>query len=95
MKSIIQDKRECWVCHTTHGLHLHHCFFGVKNRTISDINGFTCHLCLQHHEGTNGVHGKNGHELDLKLKRLCQEKYEEDHTREDFIRLIGKSYILD
>lgn len=94
MKSIIQNNRECYVCHTTYGLHLHHIFFGLKNRTISDKNGFTCFLCGIHHNLSNqGVHFNR--ELDLQLKRLCQEKYEEDHTREDFIRLIGKSYILD
>ena len=93
MKSIIQTCKECFVCHSTYNLHLHHCYFGLKNRKISDKNGFTCYLCLQHHEGTDGVHGKNGHELDLQLKRLCQEKYEENHSREDFIRLIGRNYL--
>lgn len=40
-----------------------------------------------------GVHGKYGKELNLKLKRDCQRKYEEKHTREDFIKLIGRSYL--
>ena len=93
MKSIIQKEERCFVCGTTYNLHLHHIFFGVKNRTISDKNGFTCYLCLQHHEGTNGVHGRDGHELDVKLKQLAQKKYEENHTREEFIRLIGKNYL--
>ena len=28
-------------------------------------------------------------------KRVCQRKYEETHSREAFIRLIGKSYLDD
>lgn len=94
MKSIIQDKRECWVCHTTHGLHLHH-IYQAANRNISDKNGFVVYLCGYHHNlSNNGIHFNK--ELGLKVKRLCQEKYESmGHTREDFIRLIGKSYILD
>lgn len=35
-------------------------------------------------------------ELDLKLKRACQSKLEEDGwTRERFIRTFGKNYIED
>lgn len=42
---------------------------------------------------TYGVHGMFGHELDLKLKQECQKEYEKNHTRESFIKLIGKSYL--
>lgn len=88
-----QNNKECIVCKTTDSLHLHHIYFGVKNRKVSDKNGFTCYLCQMHHEGLFGVHGKFGHDLDMTLKKLCQEKYEETHTREDFVSKIGKSYL--
>ena len=39
----------------------------------------------------NGIHFNK--ELDLKIKKLCQKKYEETHSREEFIKLIGKNYI--
>lgn len=93
MKSIIQKNKECYVCKTTYNLHLHHICFGTANRKISDKNGFTVYLCQYHHEGTYGVHGKNGKELNLRLKQECQKKYEENHTREEFISLIGRSFI--
>lgn len=93
MKSIIQNRKECFFCKTTQNLHLHHIYFGVKNRTASDKNGFTCYLCQQHHEGTYGVHGKYGHKADLYLKQYCQEVFERTHSREEFIKLIGKNYI--
>ena len=42
----------------------------------------------------NGVHGKEGHELDIELKQACQRAFEADgHTREEFRALIGKSYL--
>ena len=31
--------------------------------------------------------------LDEKLKKEAQKKFEENHTREEFIKLIGKSYL--
>lgn len=93
MFSILQDKKECIVCHSQNNIHLHHIFFGAKNRNISDKNGFTCYLCYSHHEGDDGVHGKFGHELDIHLKQLCQARYEEKHSRDEFRQLIGKSYL--
>lgn len=92
MKSIIQDEKYCFVCGRLTNLHLHHIYFG-KNRKISDKNGFTCYLCYEHHEGTFGVHGKYGHELDCKLKQDCQKKFEEKQSREEFMKLIGRNYL--
>ena len=91
MKSILQTNKECYVCKTTYNLHLHHIYFG-PNRKVSDKNGFVVYLCQYHHEGTYGVHGKNGNELNKKLKQECQKKYEQAHTREEFIKLIGRNY---
>ena len=92
MDSILQVKKECYVCKATYNLHRHHVYFGY-NRPVSEKNGFVVYLCLYHHEGTYGVHGKNGKDLNLKLKQIFQEKYEETHSREDFIALIGQSYL--
>lgn len=93
MKSIIQTKKQCFICSKQTGLHDHHIYFGTANRKISEKNGFKVWLCYDHHEGTNGVHGMKGHKLDLFLKQICQKKYEETHTRDDFIKLIGRNYI--
>ena len=93
MKSILQDNKESYISGLTHNLEEHHVFFGTGKRTISEKNGFKVWLTSFEHRGTDGVHGKNGHKLDLKLKQECQRKYEETHTREQFIKLIGKSYL--
>lgn len=72
MKSIIMSNRKCWVCGSVNNLELHHVFFGTANRKLSDADGLTVWLCPEHHRGTNGVHGKNGHELDMALKRSAE-----------------------
>ena len=82
----------CYICGNP-DTEVHHIFFGRKNRQISDENGFTCKLCYVHHRGFFGVHGTNGHRLDLFLKKECQRKYEETHTRKEFMRLIGRNYL--
>lgn len=89
----MQDDKKCYVCGTTNNLNFHHICFGA-NRKTSDVNGFTVWLCAMHHTQSNeAVHGKYGHDLDLKLKQECQAKYEETHTRQEFRNLIGKSYL--
>lgn len=86
MNSIINQTKRCYVCGSTSNLHLHHIMFG-KNRKNADADGLTCYLCWEHHEGTNGVHGKNGHDLNLKLKKVAQYKWCEHYnkTQDDFI----------
>lgn len=90
MNSIIQDKKECYICHTNKNLQIHHIFFG-KNRHVSEQPGFKVWLCLNHHTGDEGIHFDK--DVDLTLKRLCQKEYEKTHTREDFIRLINRNYL--
>ena len=93
-KSILQTEKVCYITGQTNNLHKHHIYFGNPQRMISEDNGFWVYLAGYLHNQSNiGVHGKDGHELDLLLKQHCQRKYEETHSREDFIRLIGKSYI--
>lgn len=81
------------MCGNPNNIEEHHIFFGNPRRKISEKYGLKVWLCTKHHRGTNGVHGKNGHELDLKLKEIAQKKYEKKHTREDFIQLMGKNYV--
>lgn len=91
------EKGECFLCAKLHGDYTekyterHHVFFGGGLRDVSEQNGFTCNLCINHHrEGPQAVHGNK--DMREYLCRLFQEKYEETHTREDFMKLIGKDY---
>lgn len=90
--SIIQKSKECWVCKTPFNLHLHHIVGGNGRRKISDKNGFVVYLCAYHHDMSDaGVHFNK--ELDLKLKRTCQSKFEENHSRNEWLKLIGRNYL--
>ena len=93
MKSILQSEKVCYLTGSTYNLHRHHIYAGSR-RPISEREGFWVWLTGYYHNQSNaGVHGKDGHELDWKLKQDCQRKYEETHSREEFIRLIGKNYL--
>ena len=73
----------------------HEAFFGRKNRQKSIDDGLVVFLTQQMHEGTNGVHGKNGHKLDMMIKKQAQEtwcKYY-NKTTDDFRERYGRNYI--
>lgn len=92
--SILQTEKVCYITGSTYSLHKHHIFFGNPGRKISEENGFWVYLVGRlHNQSDEGVHGKNGRELDLLLKQHCQRKYEELHSREDFMKLIGRNYL--
>lgn len=92
-KSILQTEKVCFITGQTVGLHKHH-IYGGSRRKISEREGFWVYLIGQLHIlSDDGVHGKNGHELDLMLKRQCQRTYEQTHSREAFMALIGKNYL--
>ena len=92
-KSILQTEKECYITGQTNNLHRHHIYAGGR-RKISEREGFWVYLAgWLHNQSDEGVHGKNGHELDMMLKRHCQMKYEETHSREEFMKLIGKNYL--
>lgn len=92
-KSILvqpEDWDECCVC-GRRAEACHH-IFGGPNRKISDREGFTVPLCNRcHNMSDNGVHFNMS--LDRFMKRWAQKKYEETHTREEFLKLIGRNYL--
>lgn len=84
------DAECCALCGKS-PVQIHHIFFGTANRKLADEDGLIIPLCLEHHLGKRGVH--HDHELDLILKRKAQAFYEKTHTREDFIRRYGRSFL--
>ena len=98
MKSIIQTEKKCYITVRTDNLHEHHVYFGTSNRKLSEKYGLKIWIVGElHNLGDFGVHGKYGHELDLKIKREVQIKAMEHYgwSVEDFIRIIGRSYITE
>ena len=90
-KSLISNERKCVVCGTTSNLNIHHIFFGSSNRKWSDKYGLWIYLCVNHHTGNDGVHFNK--EMDLRIKKLAQQKFEETHTREEFMAIFGKNWL--
>lgn len=96
MNSILQTEKECFICRLKYNEHNprveeHHIYEGTANRSISEKNGFKVWLCYPHHnDPSHGVH--HIEELNDWLKAICQKKYEETHSRQDFMDLIGRNY---
>lgn len=100
--SILQgdsDRRRCWLCmkrledfREKTGLHKHHIFEGTALRRISEAEGFFVWLCPQHHE-FSALSAHTDMETRRSLQREAQRRYEEYHSRDEFIRLIGRSYL--
>ena len=107
MESIMNtQKGVCFVCNRVTATELHHIFFGHGLRKISDREGIMVYLCHECHQGTDGVHGKNGAGLNHMLKEMGQEEWEKQYVerypyknhadmaaREAFRKLMGRSWI--
>ena len=81
----------CLICGNNQGLERHHVFYGSGLRQLSEKWGMVAPLCHRCHRGSHGVHFSRP--LDLMLKRLFQEKFEETHTREEFMEVFGRSWL--
>ena len=70
-----------------------HHIFGASNRNRSEKYGFVVPLRPDlHPNGANA--GKDAKSIDIKLKTMAQEYYEEHYgTRADFIKEFGRSYL--
>ena len=91
--SILSNYYECYVCHSQRYLHKHHIFEGAGRRALSEKYGCWIYLCARHHNMSDaGIHFNE--DFDRKLKRLCQIELEkkEGWSKEDFIKVFGKSY---
>ena len=93
MKSIIQEKKECFFCGSTQLLHEHHVFEG-RNRQNSEKYGLKVYLCVGHHTGSEGVHFDP---IKDKLLKIIGQMYFEQKwgSSEDFIKVFRKNYKED
>lgn len=67
-----------------------HEIYGAANRRLSKAEGFWVNLLPEVH---NKVHLNPDCNYDRFLKEICQREYEKTHSREEFRKLIGKSYL--
>jgi hypothetical protein len=84
----------CIICESNEQVELHHIVSGVGKRKNYENEYSVVPLCYYHHRGDNGVHGKNGSELNRQLKIGLQEKYKSLGYSEEEIRELmgGKIY---
>jgi len=90
----------CYLCMRLNGdyrhytvVHEHH-IYGGANRQISEAEGLKVYLCLAHHiDGPEAVH--NNHEHMRILQQEGQRAYERTHSRQQFMKIIGRNYCCD
>mgnify|MGYP001625128624 CR=1 FL=1 len=80
------DLEHCIICKTKKD-HLHEVFPGAyRQRSMKEH--MILPLCTYHH---TQIH--KDIELSLYWKRSCQKEFEKSHTRDEFIKIFGKSYL--
>jgi len=87
-KSILQDERKCFVTGYEGPCDKHHVYHGPR-RKAADKWG--CWVWLRHDIHME-LHQQNP-ELDMMIKRVCQERFEELHGHQKFMEVFGKSYL--
>lgn len=88
--SILQEDTDyCFIC-GRYGTEIHH-VFGASNRKWSTKFGLVIGLCYNHHRGNSGVHFNR--ELDLRVKRMAQERFIEAYPETDFLAVFGRNYL--
>lgn len=89
-KSILQgDDKQCFLTGTEYNLDKHHIYHGTANRKLAEKYG--CWVWLEHSIHMR-LHDKDK-ELDRHLQQECQKAFEETHSREEFMKIFGKSYL--
>ena len=82
----------CMICLSPYA-HTHEVYSGI-NRQTSIKHGFQVNLCRYHHqEWEQSPHINPKGEFNVKLKQDTQKNYEETHSRDEFLILIGRSYL--
>ena len=80
----------CVICGNPY-VHRHHVFPGTANRRKSDQYGYVIPLCARHHTGDYGIH-RCRPMMEYWMKE-AQADFEQTHTREEFIKEFGRSYL--
>lgn len=83
------DLSRCYVCGRPYP-NLHHMMNGA-NKKKAEQYGLILPLCINHHTGAEGVHTKP--EKMLACRQMAQRKFEEEHTRDEWVKIFGKNYL--
>lgn len=94
---IVEERSQglCEICYSSNIVQHHHVIGGKGKRNPCETVYSLIALCWDHHHGTNGIHGKNGHKLDLQLKKNLERTYREmDLTEEEIKYWLGGRFYL-
>lgn len=93
MKSIMQaDDELCYLCRMALATHEHHIFPGDPNRRHSEEDGLKVKICLKCHDKIH-FSPRDGGKTKEFLCKAGQGKYEETHTREEFMKRYGRNWL--
>lgn len=98
-ESIMQkDRNRCFLCGRPNqpglnALEEHHCIEGNGRRPISEEYGLKVYVCgiTCHREGPNSIHKNEA--VALMIKQAAQRKFEETHSREEWLEKFTKNYL--
>ena len=83
----------CYICGRRTILHRHH-IYGGSLRNTSEKHGAVVNLCADCHTiDRHAVH--NDPDMKLWLQRTWQREFEKTHTRDEFIKIFGRSFLDD
>lgn len=90
-KSIMQhcEEPQCYITGSRINLDKHHCVHGRANRKVAEKYGLWVYL---RHDIHMNLHDKDK-ELDRELEQDAQRAFEKEHSREEWMKLIGKNYL--
>lgn len=83
-QKIVDQQRYCQICGSP-SIQVHHIFEGRNRKNSTKYKMLVC-LCRTHHEW---VHKTNYQGFKIK----AQQEFEKTHTREEFIKIFGRSYL--
>ncbi len=96
-KSIMQSRRECYVCRMKYGvetvkdLEEHHVLNGPL-RPVAEQYGLKVYLCHRHHNEP-GYSAHFDHKLRLYLKKQAQRSFEDVYGHRQWMAVVGKDYL--
>lgn len=101
-RSIIQDKKECFICRAlsdgigevkSEGLERHHIMFGYssKDRDYSEHFGLWVWLCPAHHK-TDELAPHVSKRTNIALRKVAQAAFEQKHSHEEWMRIFRVNY---
>lgn len=86
------ESGRCFLCGAETETARHEIYFGSANRRLSKKYGLWVDICpMCHQYGEHAVHRDRN--ADLFLKRIGQNRFEKEHSREEFMKIFGRSYL--